>query len=209
MNSFSLLEEIWHSVTHGLGLLLSIAGLVVLVSFASVGGSKIAIISSAVYGASLVLMYGSSTLYHAITHKNIKGLFQTFDHASIYVLIAGTYTPISLVTLNGPWGYGLASGVWATAFFGIYMKFKYPRRFETLSLVLYLLMGWSVVVAISPLRDSFATGGFYLLVAGGLAYTSGVYYYVNDSKPYYHAIWHLFVLAGSVFHFFMTLLYVL
>ena len=209
MNSFSLLEEIWHSITHGVGLFLSIVGLVVLVSFATLGGSKIAIISSAIYGASLVVMYGSSTLYHAITHKEIKTLFQTFDHASIYILIAGTYTPITLVTLSGVWGYSLASVVWSIAVFGIYMKFKYPSRFETLSLVLYLVMGWSVVVALKPLSAVFDSGGFYLLIAGGLAYTFGVYYYVNDSRNFYHAIWHVFVLAGSIFHFFMTLLYVI
>ena len=209
MNSFSLLEEIWHSITHGVGLFLSIVGLVVLVSFATLGGSKIAIVSSAIYGASLVVMYGSSTLYHAITHKEIKTLFQTFDHASIYVLIAGTYTPLTLVTLSGVWGYSLALVVWSIAIFGIYMKFKYPSRFETLSLVLYLVMGWSVVVALKPLSAVFDSEGFYLLIAGGLAYTFGVYYYVNDSRNFYHAIWHVFVLAGSIFHFFMTLLYVI
>ncbi len=154
-------------------------------------------------------MYGSSTLYHAITHKNIKGLFQTFDHASIYILIAGTYTPVTLVTLHNLIGYSLAFGVWLSAVFGIYMKFKYPKRFEVLSLILYLLMGWSIVVAIVPVKESLTDMGFYLLVTGGLSYTLGVYYYIYDSKPYYHAYWHLFVLAGSIFHYFMTLFYII
>lgn len=209
INNFSISEEIWHAITHGLGLALSIAGLAILVGFASINGSPIVIISSAIYGTTLIMMYGSSTLYHAITHRPIKGLFQKFDHSSIYFLIAGSYTPITLISLEGVWGYSLATAVWSTAAFGIYMKFAYPNRFETLSLVLYVLMGWSIVVAISPLKDSLETGGFYLLIAGGLSYTLGVYYYINDHKPFYHAVWHLFVLAGSIFHFFLTLLYII
>ncbi len=155
-------------------------------------------------------MYGSSTVYHALTHKKLKKIFQTFDHASIYLLIAGTYTPVTLIALqNSSFGYGIASFEWITAIFGIYMKFKYPNRFETLSLILYVVMGWIIVVALEPLRLAIADNGFYLLVAGGGAYTLGVYYYINDSKPYYHAIWHIFVLAGSIFHFFMVLLYII
>lgn len=154
-------------------------------------------------------MYGSSTLYHSITHKNIKELFQTFDHASIYVLIAGSYTPITLVILQDSFGYWIFSGVWLTAIFGVFMKFKYPNRFETLSLILYLLMGWSVMFDIGVAKEALSEVGFYLLVAGGLSYTLGVYYYIHDSKPYYHAYWHLFVLAGSVFHYFMTLFYII
>lgn len=179
-------------------------------AFATLNGSVIAIISSAIFGTTLVVMYGSSTIYHALTHKKLKELFQTFDHAAIYLLIAGTYTPMTLVALsNSPYGYGIASAEWLIATFGIYMKFKYPNRFETLSLVLFLLMGWLIAIAIGPLRDSLADNGFYLLVAGGISYTLGVYYYINDSKPYYHAIWHLFVLGGSIFHYFMVLLYVI
>ena len=169
-----------------------------------------AILSSAIFGATLVIMYGSSTLYHALTHKKIKELFQTFDHAAIYLLIAGTYTPMTLVTLgNSPYGISIFTAEWITAAFGVYMKFKYPSRFEVLSLVLFLLMGWLIVIAIGPLREVLPDNGFYLLVAGGLSYTLGVYYYINDSKPYYHAIWHLFVLGGSIFHYFMVLLYVI
>jgi len=154
-------------------------------------------------------MYGSSTLYHAITHKGIKELFQTFDHASIYLLIAGSYTPITLLSLNSHLGNYILTFVWSLAAFGIFMKFKFPGRFEVLSLTLFVVMGWSIVIAISPLREVMADNGFYLLVAGGLSYTLGVYFYINDSKPYFHAVWHLFVLAGSLFHYFMTLLYII
>jgi len=209
INNFSLAEEIWHSITHGLGLILSIAGLAVLVAFATLNGSALVIVSSAIYGTTLIIMYGSSTLYHAITHERIKKLFQQFDHASIYFLIAGSYTPITLVALEGVWGYSIATAIWTTAIFGIYMKFAYPNRFEKLSLFLYLIMGWSITIAISPLSQNMESGGFYLLVAGGLSYTLGVFFYINDHKTYYHAVWHLFVLGGSVFHFFMTLFYII
>ena len=154
-------------------------------------------------------MYGSSTLYHAITHKKIKKLFQTFDHASIYLLIAGTYTPITLLSLHSNLGNYILIFVWSLAFFGIYMKFKYPGKFELLALSLFVIMGWSIVIAISPLRETLVDNGFYLLVAGGLSYTLGVYFYVNDSKPYFHAVWHMFVLAGSILHYLMTLLYII
>ena len=209
INNFTLIEEIWHAITHGLGLLLSIIGLVILVAFAVLNGSLLAIISSAIYGTTLVVMYGSSTLYHAITHKKIKELFQTFDHASIYLLIAGSYTPITLLSLGSDLGNYILTFVWSLATFGIYMKFKYPNRFEVLSLSLFIIMGWSIVIAISPLREGLVDEGFYLLVTGGLFYTLGVYFYINDAKPYFHAVWHLFVLAGSISHYFMTLLYII
>jgi hemolysin III len=154
-------------------------------------------------------MYGSSTLYHAITQEKAKKIFQIFDHLSIYLLIAGSYTPITLVSLQGVLGYSIATTIWATAFFGIYMKVAYPNRFETLSLILYIIMGWSIVVAYEPLSQVMQSGGIYLLVAGGLSYTLGVFFYINDDKNFYHAIWHMFVLGGSVCHFFMTLFYII
>ncbi|MDF1877087.1 hemolysin III family protein [Sulfurimonas sp. SAG-AH-194-L11] len=210
INNFTLPEEIWHAITHGVGLFFSLIGLVVLIAYATLNGSTLAIVSSAIFGTTLVIMYGSSTLYHALTHKKLKEVFQTFDHASIYLLIAGTYTPITLYLLQAySYGMEILLTEWLTAIFGIYMKFKYPKRFETLSLILYVLMGWLIVIAISPLREVLVDNGFYLLVAGGVTYTLGVYFYINDSKPYYHAVWHLFVLGGSVFHYFMILLYVI
>lgn len=208
INNFSIAEEIWHSITHGVGLALSIAGLAVLVAFATLHGGILNIVSAAVFGTTLIIMYGSSTLYHAITHQPIKGLFQKFDHASIYFLIAGTYTPVTLIAMGDNWGWGIFAFEWALALIGISLKFLYPGRFETLSLIFYVVMGWIIVIAMDSLSANVADGGIWLLVAGGLSYTFGVIFYIKDHKPYYHAIWHLFVLGGSIFHYFMILLYV-
>ena len=208
INNFSIAEEIWHAITHGVGLALSIAGLAVLVAFTTLHGGTLNIISAAVFGATLIIMYGSSTLYHAITHKPIKRLFQKFDHASIYFLIAGTYTPVVIIGMGDSWGWGILIFEWTLAAIGISLKFLYPGRFETLSLVFYLLMGWIIVIAMDSLTANVAEGGIWLLVAGGLSYTFGVIFYIKDYKPHYHAIWHLFVLGGSLFHYFMILLYV-
>jgi len=209
VNDFSIIEEIWHAISHGIGLALSIAGLTILVSFSAMNGSAITIVSSAIFGTTLILLYGSSTLYHAITHHDIKQRFQQFDHASIYLLIAGSYTPITLVSLGGAWGWSIFLAVWTIAVIGIYLTFVYPRRFETLSLFLYLIMGWIIVIAIKPLLASMESGGLWLLLAGGLSYTAGVIFYVWEKLPFNHAIWHLFVLGGSILHFFMVLLYVI
>lgn len=208
INEFSISEEIWHAVTHGVGLLLSIAGLAVLVAFATLQGSALAIVSVAIFSTTLIIMYGSSTLYHAISHYKIKKLFQQFDHASIYFLIAGTYTPITLITLGGTWGWSLFAINWTIAIFGIYLKFVYPGRFEKLSLVLYIIMGWLIVVATKPLIASMDIGGLWLLLSGGLFYTFGIIFYIKDHQPFYHTIWHFFVLGGSISHYFMVLLYV-
>ena len=209
VNEFSLTEEVWHAITHGLGLALSIAGLVVLVVFSVLDGTVQGVVSSAIFGATLIILYGASTLYHAITHVGAKKILQQFDHASIYVLIAGTYTPITLITLEGAWGWIIFGVVWSVAFVGIFLKMFYPRRFETLSLVLYVLMGWMILIAIQPMLENMESGGLWLLLAGGLAYTFGVIFYVWDNLPFNHAIWHLFVLAGSVLHYFMILFYVI
>jgi len=208
-NDFSIAEEIWHAITHGLGLALSIAGLAILVAFAALNGSVTAIVSSAIYGTTLIILYGSSTLYHAITHHDIKKVFQKFDHASIYILIAGTYTPVTLVTLGGLLGWSIFTVVWSISIIGIYLKFAYPNRFEKLSLVLYLFLGWIIVIATKPMMENMESGGLWLLLAGGLSYTFGVIFYVKDHLPYYHAIWHLFVLGGSILQYLMVLFYVI
>ncbi len=208
INQFSKSEEIWHAASHGVGLVLSIAGLAVLVAFATLKGSALAITSVAIFNTTLILMYGSSTLYHAISHQKIKKLFQTFDHSAIYFLIAGTYTPITLITLGGAWGWTLFGINWVIAIFGIYMKFVYPNRFEKLSLVLYIIMGWLIVVAIEPLIVNMSIGGLWLLLAGGLFYTFGIIFYIKDHLPFYHTIWHFFVLGGSISHYFMVLFYI-
>ena len=209
VNDYSIIEEIWHAISHGIGLALSIAGLTIMVAFASMKGSAIGVVSTAIFGTTLILLYGSSTLYHAITHHDIKQRFQQFDHASIYLLIAGSYTPITLVSLGGAWGWSIFSAVWTIAILGISLTFVYPRRFEKLSLLLYVVMGWIIIIAIKPLLASMESGGLWLLLAGGLSYTIGIIFYVWEKLPFNHAIWHLFVLGGSILHFFMVLLYVI
>ena len=209
VNEFSVTEEIWHAITHGIGLGLSIAGLAVLVVFSSMHGTALSITSSAIFGATLIILYGSSTLYHAISHTKTKKIFQQLYHASIYVLISGTYTPITLLALEGVWGWSIFGVVWGAAVVGIALKLIYPNRFETFSLILYLIMGWMIVIALNPLLDSMESGGLWLLLAGGLSYTFGVIFYVWDKLPFNHAIWHLFVLAGSILHYLMVLLYVI
>jgi len=208
VNDFSLAEEVWHAVTHGVGFFLSIAALVLLVTFAALEGSLLHILSATLYGISLVVMYGSSTLYHAITEQKIKGLFQKFDHAAIYLLIAGTYTPVMLITVGGSEGWTIFGIEWGIALVGVALKFIYPGRFELFSLIAYLVMGWLIVFVFDTFRANIDPVGFWLIVAGGIAYTSGIVFYVKDKINYFHAIWHLFVLAGSLFQFFAILLYV-
>ncbi len=209
VNEFSLTEEIWHAITHGVGLALSIAALTIMVAYSSQSGSAISVIASVLFGTTLIILYGSSTLYHAITHHELKKRFQQFDHASIYILIAGSYTHVTLVSLGNTLGYSIFAVVWGVSLIGIYLKFAYPGRFEKLSLVLYLLLGWLIIIAIKPLFEVMAPGGLWLLLIGGLFYTFGVIFYVWDSLPFNHAIWHLFVMAGSISHFLMVLLYVI
>ena len=209
VNEFSLTEEIWHAITHGIGLALSIAALTIMVAYSSQSGSTISVLASVLFGTTLIILYGSSTLYHAITHHELKKRFQQFDHASIYILIAGSYTHVTLVSLGNTLGYSIFAVVWGVSLIGIYLKFAYPGRFEKLSLVLYLLLGWLIVIAIKPLFEVMAPGGLWMLLIGGLFYTFGVIFYVWDSLPFNHAIWHLFVMAGSISHFLMVLLYVI
>lgn len=208
-NLYSIGEEIAHSVTHGLGVLASIVGLCVLVAFAALDGGAVEIAASAVFGGTLILLYTASTLYHSIPLPATKSVLRVIDHASIYLLIAGTYTPFTLITLAGPWGWSLFATVWTLAAVGVAFKLFYTGRFEKLSLLIYIAMGWCGVVAASPLLEALATPGLWLLVAGGLAYTGGVAFYVMEGLRYHHAIWHLFVLAGSVLHYFAVLFYVL
>lgn len=208
-NLYSLGEEIAHSVTHGLGVLASIVGLCVLVAFAALHGGAVEIVASAVFGGTLILLYTASTLYHSIPLPATKSVLRVIDHASIYLLIAGTYTPFTLITLAGPWGWSLFATVWSLAALGVGFKLFTTGRFEKLSLLIYIAMGWCGVVAAQPLLEALAPAGLWLLVGGGLAYTGGVVFYAMESLRYHHAIWHLFVLAGSVLHYFAVLFYVL
>ena len=206
---YSLGEEIAHSISHGLGVVLSIAGLAVLVAYASINGDAWHVVSCSIYGATLILLYSASTLYHAIPHPAAKAVLRRLDHAAIYLLIAGTYTPFMLVNLRGPWGWSLFGIIWGVALLGVVLEFIKLRGIKRLSLALYLGLGWVVVVAINPMLEQVEPGGLLLLLIGGLCYSFGVIFYVWKRLAYHHAIWHLFVLAGSVFHFFSVLYYVI
>ena len=195
-------EEIANSLTHGLGLVLSVAGLSVLVTLAALHGDAWTVVGCAVFGASLVLLYAASTLYHALQAPRVKRWLRVFDHASIFLLIAGTYTPLLLVNLRGPWGWSLFGVVWALAVAGIVLKLFFTGRFRLLSTLIYLFMGWLALAAFKPLVAALPHGSLVMLFAGGAAYTTGTLFYMWKRLPYHHAVWHLFVLVGSVCHFF-------
>ena len=203
------LEELLNSVTHGVGLALSAAGLVVLVVLASLHGSAWHIVSCAIYGTSLILLYGASMLYHASRKTEVRKRMRALDHASIYVLIAGTYTPLVLVNMRGGWGWTLFGLVWGAAIAGIVFKAFFAGRFTVVSTLLYLAMGWLVIIAIDPLLRALPDTGLLFLLLGGLAYSLGCFFYLRDAKPFRHVVWHLFVLAGSVFHYFAIVVSVL
>ncbi len=206
--TYSRPEEIAHAISHGIGIPLSIAALVVLVSFSAIYGNIWHVISTAIYGSTLIILYTASTLYHGIPHPRAKPILQKLDHIAIFLLIAGTYTPFTLVTLNGPWGWTLLVMIWIMAVSGIALELLGGKAVEKWTLALYLLMGWLVVIAAQPLIANLAQGGLWLLLAGGLSYTVGAVFYVWE-RQWNHAIWHLFVLAGSILHFFSVLLYVI
>ena len=208
-SGYSLGEEIAHAVSHGIGILLSIAGLAVLVAFASLYGDAWHITSSSIYGATLILLYTASTLYHGIPQPAAKRVLRRLDHAAIFLLIAGTYTPFTLVNLRGGWGWTLFGLVWGFALLGVVLETVLKRRIKWLSLSLYLGLGWLVVIAIEPLLVAVEPGGLVLLLAGGLCYSLGVIFYVWKRLAYHHAVWHLFVMAGSLLHFFSVFFYVL
>jgi len=206
---YSMKEEIAHSVSHGFGLLLSVIGLATLIVYSSLYGDAWHIVSSSIYGATLIALYTSSTLYHAITTPGIKKVLQKIDHAAIFLLIAGTYTPFLLVNLRGGWGWTLFGIIWSIAIAGMIMELIVKKRYRRISLGMYLGLGWLVMIAIEPMLANVATGGMILLLLGGLFYSLGVIFYVWKALIYHHAIWHVFVLAGSTFHFFAIFLYVI
>ncbi len=206
---YSFAEEIANSVTHGVGALLAIAGLGVLTGFAALRGDAWHIVSSSVYASTLILCFLASTLYHAVSHIGAKAILRTLDHSSIFLLIAGTYTPFTLVTLRGPWGWWLFGIIWGLALLGLIIQFTPLKKIRALSITLSALMGWVVIAAIKPLANSLETGGLWLLVLGGLCYTGGIAFYLWRSLRFHHAIWHLFVLAGGILHFFAVLFYVI
>jgi hemolysin III len=205
---FSLAEEIAHSVSHGIGIFLSIIALAVLVTVSVRQGDPARIVASAVFGTTLILLYVVSTLYHSIQIPRLKPILRMLDHTAIYLLIAGTYTPLTLITLRGPWGWGLLVGIWTLAIAGIVHAWSPWRRYRAFAHVLYVLMGWLIVIAAVPLSRAMQVGGLVLLVMGGVVYTSGLAFYAWRRLPYNHLVWHLFVLTGSALHFFAVLFYV-
>lgn len=198
-------EEIANAITHGLGALMAIAALVILTVFSAIKGNAWHIVSFSVFGATLVILYLASTLYHSLTNEKVKILFRKLDHMSIYLLIAGTYTPFCLTVLNNWIGWTLFGIVWGSAILGIVVKAFFTGKKELLSTIVYVVMGWVALFAIKPLFDSVSLTSFILLMAGGVFYTAGTYFFTKDRIKYFHSIWHLFVLAGSTFHFFAVL----
>jgi hemolysin III len=202
-------EEIANSITHGIGLGLSVIGLVALIILACLQGSALRVVSCSVYGTTLVLLYTASTLYHSFRSPRLKHIFKIIDHCSIYLLIAGTYTPFTLVMMRGGWGWSLFGIVWMLAFLGIIFKIFFVNRFKIASTIVYVMMGWLVIIAIKPVLTIIPLGCFMWLLAGGLCYTVGVLFFAWDRIPFNHAIWHVFVVAGSICHFVAVLFYVL
>lgn len=203
------LEELLNALTHGIGAVVALAAAAVLITLASIRGDVWAIVGASVFGTSLLLLYVASTLYHAISHAPAKARLKIFDHCMIYVLIAGTYTPFTLTSLRGAWGWTLFGLIWGLALAGIVFKLYFTGRFKGLSTAIYIAMGWMVVIALDPLMKALPGSAFAWLMSGGIAYTVGTIFYMSRRLPYAHAIWHAFVLAGSVCHFAAVLIQVL
>lgn len=206
--SYTRAEEIAHGVTHGIGVVLAIVGLAALVAVAYRSGDVRRVVGFSIFGTTLILLYVASTLYHSIPIARAKPILRVLDHSAIFLLIAGTYTPFALVSLQGAWGWGILTAIWTLAVLGILLVSTPLRRYRAPAIVLYLTMGWLILVALGPLMRSLERGGLVLLVLGGILYTSGMIFYGWRRLPYHHAVWHLFVLMGSVLHFFAVLLYV-
>jgi hemolysin III len=200
-----LQEEFANSITHGFGILFSIVAISLLVTFSVLEGSPIAIFSCSIFGGSILLLYTFSTLYHAFQEERVKAWLRTFDHVSIYFLIAGTYTPFLLIGIKGTLGWVMFGIIWTLAALGLIFKLYFINRFKRASLLLYLGMGWMAIFLIKPLLESQSTSTLYWIGAGGLCYTLGTLFYTRTQLPYAHTIWHLFVLGGSIMHFIAVL----
>lgn len=198
---YSLLEELLNSLTHGIGLVLSLVGTVLLVVAASLLGDPWKIVGFSVFGTTLALLYAASTLYHASRHPRWRAAYKMLDHCAIFALIAGTYTPFLLVNLRGPVGWTLFAVIWVLAVTGIVLKLVFGNRYKLARVAIYLAMGWLVLFASGELVARIDPLGVQLILAGGITYTAGVVFYLADRLPYNHAIWHLFVVGGSVCHF--------
>ncbi len=203
------LEEILNIITHGLGLLLSIVALVILIVFSSLKGDVWHIVSFTVYGFSLVTLYLASTLFHSVKKQLLRNKLNVFDHASIYFLIAGTYTPFLLVTIRGAWGWSLFGVIWGLAIAGIIYKIFFTGKYDFISALFYVVMGWLIIIALKPMNENLSTDGLLWLLGGGVSYSIGVVFYLMNKLPYNHAIFHVWVLLGSFAHFMAVFWYVL
>lgn len=201
----TIAEEIVNSITHGIGAMLSVAALVILVVVAARHGNAWHVVSFSIFGATLVLLYTFSTLYHSFTNIRVKNIFARFDHAAIFALIAGTYTPFLLTTIRGPLGWSFFGVIWAVAIAGIVIRTVYLHRFRRLMVAIYLMMGWMFVFMLNSMIKNLPDVSLIFLLAGGLSYTIGVIFYAWRKLPFGHGIWHLFVLGGSICHFFAVL----
>jgi len=201
-------DELANAITHGFGLLLATAGMAALVILSIVHGSARHIVTCSVYGTTLVFMYAASTVYHGVRAPRVKHVLRVIDHSAIYLLIAGTYTPFALVSIRGGWGWTLFGLVWGLTVVGIVWKAIFIRRFAIVSGIIYVLMGWMVVIAAKPLLERVPPGAIAWLFAGGIAYTAGLIFFAGKRIPHHHAIWHVFVLIGSICHYIAVLLYV-
>ena len=203
-------EEIANALTHGIGLLFSLVAAPFLIFAATSRGDGLAIVGFSLFAISLVLLYGASTAYHLARTPKSKSWMRVLDHSCIFLLIAGSYTPFALVTLRGPWGWSFLAAAWTMALCGIAFKLYFTGRFPMFSNLLYLGMGWMAVIGWEPLTQNLPAGGFEWVLGGGLCYTLGVTFFILDEKvPFFHAAWHLFVLAGSAAHVVAVYLYVL
>lgn len=203
---YTLGEEIFNSVSHGVGALLAIAGCVVLIVFSAINRGAIEIVSASVFGASMIILYTMSTLYHALTNQKAKRVFRVFDHDTIFLLIAGTYTPYALCCIQPMWlGWTIFGCIWGAAVLGITLSSVNLEKFSKISTICYVLMGWGILLAIKPLYHQLPKISFIFLIVGGLLYSGGVYFYKKKSVKYFHSIWHLFVIGGTILHYFSIL----
>ena len=204
---FTLGEEIFNAVTHGVGAALAIAATVLLlIRSASIGA--LAVVSCAIYGASLIILYTMSTLYHALAARTAKAVMRIFDHCTIFVLIAGTYTPFCLILLGGAWGWSIFGAIWGLTALGITLNAINLEKYKVFSMIAYIAMGWCVLLVAGKVIAALGFWGTTLLLSGGIAYTAGIGFFASKKK-YFHSIWHFFVLAGSILHFFTVYLFVL
>ena len=209
LSYYSENEEKVNYITSLVGLSISIIGFIFLISFAYYYGTAVHMVCCSIYGLTMIFMYVCSTFYHGVDNGKYKSIFRLLDHSSIFLYIAGSYTPFTLINLKGAWGWSIFSIVWFLAILGIVLRIIFRTKASRITMVLYILMGWTIIVAIKPLIDNLETNAIILLFTGGLGYTLGLIFYAWNSLPYHHAIWHVFVMIGSFTHFFAILFYVI